>query len=486
MDDSVKLGKTSRSAAIQRPAQGMIRPHSGKLQAILKLLDDAAIVSAMYLAFLPFSYSFQINYLYIAIAGMVLFRFFAEYYEVYNTWRGESFHREVRRIAFSWFSVVAILLVFLYLSKLSEPYSRKVLALWIGGAFGMILLLHGGRRTILSMLRQQGRNTRTCAIVGANDIGARLERAIQTMPWLGYRLAGYYDDRRQDSNRRLDGVPIQGTLEDLYREAKAGRLDHIYIALPLSAEKRIRSIIDELADSTVSVFFVPNFFVFNLIQARWNTLQGIPVVSVYDTPYDSVDRLLKRGEDLLLSCVILALMAIPMALIALGVKLTSPGPVLFKQRRYGFNGEEIEVWKFRSMRVCQNEGEIPQAKKNDSRVTPFGAFLRRTSLDELPQFFNVLQGQMSIVGPRPHAVAHNEYYRKLIPGYMLRHKVKPGITGLAQIHGFRGETETLGKMRERVNYDLDYLRQWSLWLDLKIVGLTVVTVIKGYLRGEVY
>ncbi len=485
MDDSIMFGMKSKDHL--NTSSGVIRPHTAKLQAIVKLLDDASVVLAMYLALTLFSYDFKIQYLYVAISGILLYRFFAEYFEVYHTWRGELFYSEAKRIAYAWFSAVAVLVVFLFLLKRTEPLSRLVVGLWTVNAFVLFLVLHGGRRAIASVLRMQGRNTRTLAIVGANDIGLRLERTIRDMPWLGYRLAGYYDDRKAiPKRRRVEGVHVVGTLEDLYEDAKAGRVDHVYIVLPLSAENRVRSIIDELADSTVSVFFVPNFFVFNLIQARWNTLQGIPVVSVYDTPFDSVDTLLKRLEDLILGSVFLTAAAIPMLLIALGVKLTSPGPVLFKQRRYGFNGEEIEVWKFRSMRVCEDGDRVVQAKKNDSRVTPFGAFLRRTSLDELPQFFNVLQGTMSIVGPRPHAVAHNEYYRKLIPGYMLRHKVKPGITGLAQIHGFRGETETLEKMRARIKYDLDYIRHWSLWLDFKIIFLTAVTVIKGGIQGEVY
>ncbi|HHJ37909.1 MAG: undecaprenyl-phosphate glucose phosphotransferase [Methylothermaceae bacteria B42] len=481
----MKLGTKSKIS--HNLQSGVIRPYSGKLQAVVKLLDDASVVLAMYLALKLFSYPFDIQYLYVAIAGIVLYRFFAEYFEVYHTWRGEYFYSEARRIAYAWFSAVAVLVVVLFLLKRTEPLSRLAIGLWTVNTFLLFLALHGGRRVIASALRMQGRNTRTLAIVGANDIGLRLERTIRNMPWLGYRFLGYYEDRKAvPDRRRIDGVHVVGTLEGLYRDAKAGRVDHVYIVLPLSAENRIRAIIDELADSTVSVFFVPNFFVFNLIQARWNTLQGIPVVSVYDTPYDSVDVLLKRLEDLILGSIFLAITAIPMLFIAIGVKLTSPGPILFKQRRYGFNGEEIEVWKFRSMRVCEDGDRVIQAKRNDSRITPFGAFLRRTSLDELPQFINVLQGTMSIVGPRPHAVAHNEYYRKLIPGYMLRHKVKPGITGLAQINGFRGETETLEKMKERIKYDLDYIRHWSLWLDFKIIFLTAVTVIKGCIRGEVY
>ena len=238
------------------------------------------------------------------------------------------------------------------------------------------------------------------------------------------------------------------------KNRKKAKIDYIYITLPLCAEKRISILIQQLADSTVSVNIVPDFFIFNLIQSKWNNVQGIPVVSVFDTPFNAVDGIAKRLEDLVLCMIILPIIALPMLIIAIAIKLTSPGPVIFKQQRYGVKGEKIEVWKFRSMTVCENGGDIKQATQNDPRFTPIGAFLRRTSLDELPQFLNVLQGTMSVVGPRPHAIAHNEYYLKKIQGYMLRHKVKPGITGQAQINGCRGETDTLDKMEARIHYDL--------------------------------
>ena len=199
----------------------------------------------------------------------------------------------------------------------------------------------------------------------------------------------------------------------------------------------------------------------------------MPVISVFDTPFKTGDSFIKRAEDLILSFMIILLISIPMLCIALAIKVTSAGPILFKQIRYGIHGDPIEVWKFRSMSVMENGDNIQQATKNDPRVTKLGAFLRKSSLDELPQFFNVLYGTMSIVGPRPHAAAHNEYYREQIQGYMLRHKVKPGITGLAQVNGLRGETDTIEKMEKRVQFDLDYIRNWSLSMDLKIIFKTI-------------
>jgi putative colanic acid biosynthesis UDP-glucose lipid carrier transferase len=245
------------------------------------------------------------------------------------------------------------------------------------------------------------------------------------------------------------------------------------------SQPRILGLLDALRDTTASIYFVPDTFVTDLIQGRLEAVGGIPVVAVCETPFVGMDGVIKRGSDLLLSLLILSLISPLLLLIALAVKVTSPGPAIFKQRRYGLDGDEITVYKFRSMTALDDGGKIEQAHKGDSRVTSLGAFLRRTSLDELPQLFNVLQGRMSIVGPRPHAVAHNEMYRKLIKGYMRRHKVKPGITGWAQVNGCRGETESLEKMKARIDYDLEYLRNWSLRLDLYIIAKTVWVVLKG-------
>jgi putative colanic acid biosynthesis UDP-glucose lipid carrier transferase len=217
---------------------------------------------------------------------------------------------------------------------------------------------------------------------------------------------------------------------------------------------------------------VPDFFIFDLLNASWGNIGDLPVVSISETPFYGVDGLVKRLEDLVLSTIILSLIAIPMALIAIGVKLSSPGPLIFRQTRYGLNGQKIEVWKFRTMTVCEDGPVVVQARPDDPRITRFGAFLRRFSLDELPQFLNVMQGHMSIVGPRPYAIAHNEQYRKLISRFMLRHKVKPGITGLAQVRGWRGAIDSIDQMQEKVNYDLAYIHNWSLWLDLKIIVRT--------------
>jgi putative colanic acid biosynthesis UDP-glucose lipid carrier transferase len=228
----------------------------------------------------------------------------------------------------------------------------------------------------------------------------------------------------------------------------------------------------------VSIYFVPDVFAFDLVQPRCVDIGGMPVLSICDTPYQGIDGFRKRLSDILLASLALVALTPLMLAAAAAVRLTSKGPVLFRQRRYGLNGEEILVYKFRTMSVCEDGGQILQAVKHDHRCTRVGAFLRRTSIDELPQLYNVLQGTMSVVGPRPHAVAHNEQYRKLVSGYMMRHKVRPGITGWAQVNGLRGETDTVEKMRQRVNLDLEYVKNWSLGLDAKIILKTASSLLK--------
>jgi putative colanic acid biosynthesis UDP-glucose lipid carrier transferase len=273
-------------------------------------------------------------------------------------------------------------------------------------------------------------------------------------------------------------LQLMGRINELQDYVRKNSIDIIYIALPMTSQPRVLDLLDSLKDTTVSIYFVPDIFVFDLIQARIDDVGGIPVVAVCETPFSGFNGFIKRTSDVVLSIIILILISPLLIAVAIGVKLSSKGPILFKQRRYGLDAEEILVYKFRSMTVEENGDTVKQATKNDMRITPFGRFIRRTSLDELPQFINVLQGRMSIVGPRPHAVAHNEMYRKVIKGYMIRHKVKPGITGWAQVNGLRGETDTVDKMEARIEYDLDYLRSWSLGFDLKIIVRTVLLVFK--------
>lgn len=375
-------------------------------------------------------------------------------------------------------TMTAIAILFLgYVTQLERHFNPQVILVWMLATPFLLFAAHRLTWVYIRKVHEKGQ-ARHAVIVGANDLGLRLYQRLQDNDGLLIQTSGFFDDRSPD-RLAADVMPLYlGHLRDIPGYVNSYRVDVIYIALPISQNWRITALLDYLKDTTASVYLVPDIFTYDLIQARIDQVGGVPVIAVLETPFISINAFKKRLSDLILASLILILIAPVMLGIALAVKLTSPGPAIFKQRRYGLGGEEISVYKFRSMTVCEDGQEVKQATRQDSRLTPIGGFLRRTSLDELPQFINVLQGRMSIVGPRPHAVAHNEMYRKLIPGYMLRHKVKPGITGWAQVNGLRGETETLDKMAARVEFDLNYMCKWSLSFDLMIIARTIWLVFK--------
>ncbi|WP_185268615.1 undecaprenyl-phosphate glucose phosphotransferase [Halopseudomonas xiamenensis] len=465
---------------------GIIRSNEPILAVIQRWLDILVIGLALVLVILwrapPYDAHHWINLL-IAMFGFYLL---SDMSQLYGSWRGEHTFREHRRVAANWGAAFILMAAADYLWFHNGLLTDADKLYWFATT---LVILSGYRivlRQIMRTLRANGYNSRTVAIVGAGPLGQRLANNILGNPWMGLDLLGFYDDQVRGAVALPDiqqPMQVKGNIQAVIEGARAGYIDKVYITLPMRSEDQIKALLDQLSDSTASVYLIPNVFIFDLLHARSESINGLPSISIFDSPMDGANRLVKRIEDVLLSLLILCLIAVPMLLIALAVRLSSPGPALFRQKRYGMDGRPIEVWKFRSMTVMENGAAVTQATRHDSRITPLGAFLRRTSLDELPQFINVLRGEMSIVGPRPHAIAHNEEYRKLITGYMLRHKVKPGITGWAQINGWRGETETLDKMEKRIEYDLNYIRRWSLWLDLKIVFLTIF---KGFINKNAY
>ena len=372
-----------------------------------------------------------------------------------------------------------------FYTRYGQYFARSVILNWTLLTPVLVCLARMLVRVAERFRLRQGIGTRRVAIAGMNDLGLQVARNISQNPGLGLVLSGFYDDRETD---RLPGADsetpeFQGSIESMIEAAQSNQFDIVLISLPMRAEDRIKFILDKLSDSTTSVYIVPDFFVFELMHSQWTSFDGIPAVSVFESPLYGVDGVSKRLADVVLATTALTVAAIPMTLIAAAIKLTSTGPVFFRQKRYGMDGREILVWKFRSMTTTDNGPEVKQATKGDARITPLGAILRKTSLDELPQLLNVIEGTMSLVGPRPHASAHNEQYRGQIRGYMLRHKIRPGITGLAQVEGCRGETDTLDKMQRRVDFDHRYIRDWSLWLDIKIM---LKTLIVAWRQPEAY
>ena len=467
-------------------SSGLARPHSSKIAFLHRALDATVIVLSLTIAMqLTNGLEFEPRYAQAGVWSVLLFLSIGGARHMYGSWRVVPIQEAVASTVVTWFWVVVILIFMAFLGKSTADYSRAAILTWFVLTPVMLALMRVTLRLVLNSLRSNGRNTRTLAVAGKTKLGQQVVAKVQNTPWLGLEFIGFFDDRLAERECRHAANDAQGIgrFDELVELAREGKVDYIYITLPMKAENRIVELVNSLSDTTASVYLVPNFFVFDLLHGKMTSLDGIPVLSLHESPFYGVDGWVKRLEDIVVASLILLLIAMPMAIIALGVKLTSPGPALFKQRRYGLNGAVVEVWKFRSMTVCEDGDKVVQAQKGDMRITPFGAFLRKTSLDELPQFFNVLQGTMSVVGPRPHAVSHNEQYRKLIRGYMLRHKVKPGITGWAQVSGWRGETETLDKMEMRVKYDLEYVQKWSLWLDIKIIFLTVF---KGFINKNAY
>ena len=377
-----------------------------------------------------------------------------------------------------WVVIVALLLLLGWATQTLGSFDQRVILAWLCATPIAQVIAHRVVPAVLPRLLAAENLQRVAVIAGGGELGCKLAGRIRAMPFLGIRFAGYFDDRGHERMQGVGRDEFLGELGELAAYAKSHRVDLIYITLPMASQPRILNLLEELRDTTASIYFTPDIFLSDLIQARVDAIGDLPVVAVCETPFYGINGLIKWASDIVLASSILVLISPLLLAIAIGVKLSSPGPVLFKQRRYGVDGREIFVYKFRTMRVLEDGQVIRQVTRDDPRVTPFGAFLRRHSLDELPQFINVLQGRMSVVGPRPHAVAHNELYRKLIKSYMIRHKVKPGITGLAQVNGLRGETDTLDKMTARIEYDLAYLRNWSLRLDLQIVIMTIFIVLK--------
>jgi putative colanic acid biosynthesis UDP-glucose lipid carrier transferase len=372
------------------------------------------------------------------------------------------------RIIIEWSAVVCVLLLAGFAFKVTAQFSRAMMLTWFAVTPLTLYAVHVARLRARWLISNSDLAP-SYLIIGANSVGFELFRRLPRKGFLGF-----FDFRSADRlPDTIDPAHLMGHCKDVAEFARTHGVTSIYIALPLSNVPRIGEMVRELRDTTASIYFVPDVFAFDLIQGRLVEINGMPAISVCDTPFHGMDAVMKRVTDIVLAGCALLLLAPLMVFIALAVKLTSPGPVLFRQRRYGLNGEEILIYKFRSMTVTEDGAVVTQATKSDKRVTPLGRILRSTSLDELPQLLNVLEGKMSVVGPRPHAVAHNELYRKLINGYMIRHKVRPGITGWAQVNGLRGETETVEKMRERIHFDLEYLSHWSPWMDVKIIFRTL-------------
>ncbi|MGH9440229.1 MAG: undecaprenyl-phosphate glucose phosphotransferase, partial [Terriglobia bacterium] len=383
-------------------------------------------------------------------------------------------------VVMAWLIAMAVLMVLAVLSHRGERFSRLWLLNWTGlgvvGYVGLRLSVYAWLRT----LRRAGRNLKKVALVGDGPLAGELLRRITKERWMGFKIVEHYRGTEGGSDLQVTNSPFS---KALVKRLENREIDEIWIATTLEQGGLVKVICALSKPYATTVRYVPDLRELFLLGHGITEMAGLAMIDLTASPLQGINGFLKRCEDLVLAGVALIVASPVMLVVALGVRITSSGPVIFKQRRHGWNGEEIKIYKFRTMRVHAESGDVIQASRNDDRITALGRFLRRTSLDELPQLINVLQGRMSLVGPRPHACEHNELYRAQIEGYMLRHKMRPGITGWAQVHGLRGETDTLGKMEDRVNYDLFYIEHWSLWLDVKILLLTLV---RGFVNPNAY
>jgi putative colanic acid biosynthesis UDP-glucose lipid carrier transferase len=451
---------------IKNSNAGLIRPFSNEFASLCRFLDSLIIFLSLQLVCYLLNTQHIFKYLFLSLISVIFFFFIAELRSIYQSSRLESYGNIAGKILTTWIAVGLSLIFLIFSTKSSEIFSRFTIFSWLVLTPSLLICERFVIYFLLHYWRGRGKNTRTYAIMGDEESAEKLFNKINSLSWTGLtHFRNYFD------------------LGELKKDVNLNKIDYVFLSYPLDRKTDITNAVNALGDSTVSVYLVPDIFLSDLLGSHWIVLGNMPLIPIHNDPTHNNYWLVKKIEDMILGTLILALILIPMLLIAIGVKLSSPGPILFKQRRYGLNGEIILVLKFRTMSTKDDGEDVIQAKKNDPRVTAFGRVLRKTSLDELPQFINVLQGNMSIVGPRPHAVSHNEHYRKLISGYMQRHKVKPGITGWAQVNGLRGETETLDKMKDRVELDLYYINHWSIWLDLKIIYMTLTS---GFISKTAY
>lgn len=467
---------------------GLLKEFSKFFSILVRGLDIIAVVvaglAAYYCKFAHFDITEQyVNALCIgAVLTSVVFSFF----HIYESVRGQAIWQYISRLVQAILVVLLLLAGLAFLTKTGVSFSRSWFLLWSIFSVILLVLFRGSLLFILRQMRAHGMNERRVIIVGAGKLANKLAETVHQALWTGFRVEKIFSDSTMPHAKNILGIEVQSLPEDLglYLEQTKLTIDEVWLALPLGAEDCVKDLLYQLRHRTIAIRFVLDIFGLDLHNHSFTDLAGFPAVNLSLSPMMGMNRIIKAVEDKLLAVIILFLVSPLLLTIAIAVKFTSKGPVLFKQKRHGWDGRVINIYKFRTMYVHRDTpGVVTQASANDTRITRLGRFLRKTSLDELPQFYNVLQGKMSIVGPRPHAIEHNEFYKDSIKAYMQRHKVKPGITGWAQVNGWRGETDIITKMEKRVEYDLYYIENWSLFLDLKIVFLTII---HGFVNKNAY
>jgi putative colanic acid biosynthesis UDP-glucose lipid carrier transferase len=453
---------------------------------VVRALDPAAVALAAWIAYWARHGSWILPDLYMIaiVVACVLTLNVMQLARVYAFENLSRIANQVGRLAWGWGAVVLMLIALAYFTQTSLAFSRAFVVGWIVISFGLLLVVRVLFLLRIDTWRRDGRLSLEVAIIGAGELSRQLIRQLQQDGTGRYRIAGLFDDAPPGGVTSVEGYPVIGPIDDLVRLAQVRTFDEVVVALPWAGGAAIHGVLKKLKTVPVNVKICPEHVGWSLPTIGFHALGGIPMLTALERPLSGWSLVAKAIEDRVLSAIALLIFAPLLGAIALAIKLDSPGPVLFRQKRYGFANNEFTVFKFRTMRHRPvEEPGVPQARRNDPRITRLGAFLRRSSLDELPQLLNVLRGDMSLVGPRPHAVAHNVQFAQIIDDYLSRHRVKPGITGWAQINGLRGETDTPEKMRARVEHDLYYIDNWSLLLDLKIL---LLTPLRGFVNKNAY
>ena len=461
-------------------ARSVLKPHATLFAVALRICDPLLSTAVGVFAYRLYIGSFsppEQYLLFLAAAALGVAAVFPVF-RLYEPQRGASLAEELQRLVFAWILIAALAGTAIFATKTGDGFSRVWFSAWLGGGFIVTTSVRLVVRTGLRMLRRRGLNQRHLAIVGAGSLGRHVAERLALAPWTGLRVRGFYDDAPDAAPAaRAPVFPIE---HDLAEAVAAGSIDQVWIALPLRADARIREVLTMLQSYPVEVRFVPDIYSFHLLNHSVTEVAGLPVISLSETPMAGTNRIFKAIEDYTL-CMLFLLVAAPlMVLLAIGIKLSSPGPVFYRQERVTWNGERFAMLKFRTMPVNTEATSGPVwSRQGERRATRLGALLRRTSLDELPQLFNVLAGEMSLVGPRPERPEFVEQFRLRIPGYMQKHLVKAGITGWAQVNDLRGDSD-LGR---RIQYDLYYIDNWSVWFDLRILVLTVWHIVKSRNAG---
>ena len=460
-------------------SQGFLREHSSLLLWCSRLLDVivflAACIIAYFFVFGPAQLrpDYQVAVTLSAIVFLSIFQLSG----LYRTWRGEELVAELASLFVAWNIVFAILVFLAALTKTTADFSRAWLLMWYTGGFTLLFLQRLALRRFLKMMRSRGFNIRHIIIIGSHELGEQVLGRLADAVDSGFHISAYFTD---DPHRPETPVPLMGRIADVPTFLRSNQVDQVWLAMSLREADAIEQILGQLKDCTSDIRLIPDLFGFRLINHSISSIAGLPVINLSVTPMDGLNRWIKVAEDKSLALIILLVTSPLLLLISILVKATSPGPVLYAQERLSWNGRRFQMFKFRTMPVDIEQSTGPVwASIAEQRATPLGVLLRRTSLDELPQFWNVLKGDMSIVGPRPERPVFVEKFRDEIPGYMQKHMVKGGITGWAQIHGWRGDTD----LKKRIEYDLYYIDNWSLWLDLKII---FVTIFKGFIHPHAY